>query len=161
MGHFAYLMLSVFFFFTEKEHNFKKKTISHYFTRNNLNCLNWHMYFVVYRLYCLKTSDRLAGALLLCCRVALWQHLLKMTVVVPLSIFLRFKAELFFNSFRAVTLLRDKLYFGLVTVTSSSGAFDTFQVALIGNTSLNRWRELLPNFTFVCYGCWDKFETLW
>ena len=118
------------------------------------------MYFVVYRLYCLKTSDRLAGALLLCCRVALWQHLLKMTVVVPLSVILRFKAELFFNSFRAVTLLRDKLYFGLVTVTSSSGAFDTFQVALMGNTSLNRWRELLPNFTFVCYGCWDEFETL-
>ena len=83
-----------------------------------------------------------------------------MTVVVPLSVFLRFKAELFFNSFRAVTLLRDKLYFGLVTVTSSSGAFDTFQVALMGNTSLNRWRELLPNFTFVCYGCWDEFETL-
>ena len=83
-----------------------------------------------------------------------------MTVVVPLSVFLRFKAELFFNSFGAVTLLRDKLYFGLVTVTSSSGAFDTFQVALMGNTSLNRWRELLPNFTFVCYRCWDEFETL-
>ena len=86
--------------------------------------------------------------------------LFKMTVVVPLSVFLRFKAEFFFNSFRAVTLLRDKLCVGLVTVTSSSGAFDTFQVALMGNTSLNRWRELLPNFTFVCYGCWDKFETL-
>ena len=120
---------------------------------------------MVYRLYCLKTSDRLAGALLLCCRVALWPPffffvLLKVTVAVPLSVFFRFKAELFFNSFGAVTLLRDKLYFGLVTVTSSSGAFDTFQVALIGNTSLNRWRELLPNFTFVCYRCWDEFETL-
>ena len=36
------------------------------------------------------------------------------TVVVPLSAFWRFKAELFFNSFRAVTSLRDKLFFGLV-----------------------------------------------
>ena len=45
-----------------------------------------------------------------------------MTVVAPLSAFLRFKAELFFNSCRAVTSLRYKLCFGLVTVTSSSCA---------------------------------------
>ena len=63
---------SLFFFFIEKEHNFQKNIALLHLKRNNLNCLNWHRYFVVYRLYCLKTSDRLAGALLLCCRVALW-----------------------------------------------------------------------------------------
>ena len=106
---------SLFFFLQKKSITFKKNYIALlHLKRNNLNCLNWHRYFVVYRLYCLKTSDRLAGALLLCCRVALWPPLfffvlLKMTVVVPLSVFLRFKAEFLFNSFRAVTLLRDKL----------------------------------------------------
>ena len=45
-----------------------------------------------------------------------------MTVVAPLSAFLRFKAEFFFNSCRAVTSSRYKLCFGLVTVTSSSCA---------------------------------------
>ena len=37
-----------------------------------------------------------------------------MTVAVPLSAFLRFIAGLFFNSFRAMTSLRDKLFFGLI-----------------------------------------------
>ena len=45
-----------------------------------------------------------------------------MTVVVPLSALLRCKAELFFNSFGAVTSLRDKLFLGLVTVISASCA---------------------------------------
>ena len=45
-----------------------------------------------------------------------------MTVVVPLSTFLKLKAELFFNSFRAVISLREKLFFSLVTVISASCA---------------------------------------
>ena len=65
---------------------------------------------MVYRLYCLKTSDRLAGALLLCCRVTLWPPLfffvlLKMTVVVPLSVFLRFKAAFVFQLFQSRDLI--------------------------------------------------------
>ena len=43
-------------------------------------------------------------------------------VVVPLSTFLKLKAELFFNSFRAVISLREKLFFSLVTVISASCA---------------------------------------
>ena len=74
MEHFVYLTLSVFFFFLQKKSiTFKKNYIALlHLKRNNLNCLN---YFVVYRLYCLKTSDRLTGALLLYCRVALWPPL--------------------------------------------------------------------------------------
>ena len=39
-----------------------------------------------------------------------------MTVVVPLSAFLRFMAELFLSSFRAAISLRDKLFLGLLTL---------------------------------------------
>ena len=50
------------------------------------------------------------------CFEKLW--LFVMTVV-PLSAFFRFNTELFFNSFKAVTSLRDELLFGLVTVISA------------------------------------------
>ena len=43
-----------------------------------------------------------------------------MTTVVPLFAFLRFKTKLFLNSFKAITSLRDNLFFGLVTVISVS-----------------------------------------
>ena len=42
------------------------------------------------------------------------------TVVVPLSAFLRFIAGLFFNSFRALTSLLDRLLLGLVTLILAS-----------------------------------------
>ena len=42
------------------------------------------------------------------------------TVVVPLSAFLRFIAGLFFNSFRALTSLRDRLFLGSVILISAS-----------------------------------------
>ena len=42
------------------------------------------------------------------------------TVVVPLSAFLRFIAGLFSNSFRALTSLRDRLFLGLVTFFSQN-----------------------------------------
>ena len=41
-----------------------------------------------------------------------------MTVVVPLSAFLRFMVELFFSSFKATISLRDKLFLGLLTENS-------------------------------------------
>ena len=52
------------------------------------------------------------------CFEKLW---LFMMTVVPLSaFFFRFNTELFFNSFKAITSLRDELFFGLVTVISAS-----------------------------------------
>ena len=42
------------------------------------------------------------------------------TVVVPLSAFLRFIAGLFFNSFRALTSLLDRLLLGLVILILAS-----------------------------------------
>ena len=49
------------------------------------------------------------------------------TVVVPLSAFLRFIAGLFFNSFGALTSLRDRLFLGLV-ILISVGCVLTFSV---------------------------------
>ena len=46
--------------------------------------------------------------------------LFMITVVVPLFVFLRFIAGLFFNSFRALTSLRDRLFLGLIILTSAS-----------------------------------------
>ena len=46
--------------------------------------------------------------------------LFMITVVVPLSAFLRFIAGLFFNSFTALTSLRDRLFLGLVILISAS-----------------------------------------
>ena len=46
--------------------------------------------------------------------------LFMMTVVVPLSAFLRFMAGLFLSSFRAAISLRDKLFLGLLNVISAS-----------------------------------------
>ena len=51
------------------------------------------------------------------CFERLW--LFVMTVI-PLSTFLKFNTEWFFNSFKATTSLHDELYFGLVTVSSAS-----------------------------------------
>ena len=52
------------------------------------------------------------------------------TVVVPLSAFLRFIAGLFFNSFRALTSLRDRLFFGVGYFDLSKLCLEIFQVAL-------------------------------
>ena len=52
------------------------------------------------------------------CFERLW---LFMMTVVPLSaFFLGLKQNCFFNSFKAITSLRDELFFGLVTVISAS-----------------------------------------
>ena len=48
------------------------------------------------------------------------------TVVVPLSAFLRFIAGLLFNSFRALTSLRDRLFLGLVVILISASCVLTF-----------------------------------
>ena len=49
------------------------------------------------------------------------------TVVVPLSAFLRFIAGLFFNSFRALTTLRERLFLGLVVLISASCVLTFFK----------------------------------
>ena len=58
------------------------------------------------------------------------------TVVVPLFVFLRFIAGLFFNFFKALTSLCDRLFLGLIILISAS-CLDIFQVALKGNRVLN------------------------
>ena len=106
------------------------------------------------------------------CLERLW---LFMMTVVSLSAFFRFKTDLFFNSFKAITSLRDELFLALI-----------FLIALKGNRRLNQWypvginmkrmwffvfsvkdifkahsscklfkilQEFLPNFIFVCHGC--------
>ena len=49
-----------------------------------------------------------------------------MTVVVPLSAFLRFKAEFSFKSLRALTSLRDRLFLGFVYSWISASCILTF-----------------------------------
>ena len=123
------------------------------------------------------------------CFERLW---LFMMTVVTLSAFLRFKTEFFFNSFKAITSLRDELFFWLSYSNHCKLCFDIFLIALKGNRRLNWWypvrmnlkriwffvlsvkdvfeahsscklfkilQELLPNFTFVCHGCWNEFES--
>ena len=45
--------------------------------------------------------------------------LFMITVIVPLFVFLRFIAGLFFNSFRALTSMRDMLFWGLIILISA------------------------------------------
>ena len=59
------------------------------------------------------------------CLERLW---LFMMTVVSLSAFFRFKTDLFFNSFKAITSLRDELFLALI-----------FLIALKGNRRLNQW----------------------
>ena len=60
------------------------------------------------------------------------------TVVVPLSAFLRSTARLFFNSFRALTSLRaGQVVFGFSYFDLDKLCLDIFQVALKGNRVLN------------------------
>ena len=46
--------------------------------------------------------------------------LFMISVVVPLIVFLRLIAGLFFNPFRALTSLRDRLFLGLIILISAS-----------------------------------------
>ena len=117
-----------FFFLQKKSITFKKNYIALlHLKRNNLNCLNWHRYFVVYRLYCLNTSDRLAGAPLLCCRVALWPPLFLLSYSRWLLLYLC----LFFwglkqNCFRRIELLfrsRDLIAWQIIFWLSYSNLF--------------------------------------
>ena len=59
------------------------------------------------------------------------------TVVVPFFVFLRFVVGLYFNSFRALTSLRDRFVFGFNYFDLGKLCLDIFQVALKCNRVLN------------------------
>ena len=73
-------------------------------------CLPWRIWSVIaLSLFCMFfTIGALRG-----CGYSWWLLYLCL-------LFFRFKTELFFNSFKAITSLRDELFFGLVTVISAS-----------------------------------------
>ena len=75
--------------------------------------------------------------------------------VVPLFAFLRFKTELFFNSFKVITSLRDNLFFGLVTIISASCVL-TFSQSL--SLAIEGWTggiqlDLTWNGCVLCFVC--------
>ena len=81
--------------------------------------------------------------------------------VVPLSAFLRFKTELFFNSFKAIISLRDELFFWLSYSNHCKLCFDIFLIALKGNRRLNWWypdRMNLKRIWFFVLSVKDVFE---